>query len=196
MTAKHIDITIEQGATFTKKINWYGGGKMVREIENVVVGCPTQVEITAHGLPSIGKTPVYIQDVRGARNLNTKGREVLATYVDADTFTVDLSTQGQVYVAGTGCVHYILPKPLTDWTARMDIRDSLDDDVPLVSLVSPTDIVITVASAEISMTISAAVTAALDFDEGVYDLELEDASGNVTRLIEGDVAFTKEVTRP
>lgn len=196
MTAKHIDITIEQGATFNKKLNWYGGGKMIREIEGVTSGCPTNINISAHGLPTIGSTPIYIQNVRGARSLNTKGKEVLATYVDADNFTVPLNTQTETYVSGTGCIHYIIPKSLTDWTARMDIRDALDDTTPLVSLTSPTDIVITVATAEIQILIDAAVTAALDFDEGVYDLELEDASGNVTRLIEGEVAFTKEVTRP
>lgn len=196
MTAKYIDITIEQGATFKKKINWYGGGLMIREIESIASGCPTVITISAHGLPSVGKTPIYIQDVRGARNLNTKGKEVLATYLDADTFSVPLNTQNQVYLAGSGCVHYILPKALTSWTARMDVRDSLDDTVSLVSLVSPTDIVINTLNAEIEIIISAAVTAALDFDAGVYDLELEDASGNVTRLIEGNVAFTREVTRP
>jgi hypothetical protein len=196
MTAKHIDITIEQGATFVKRFNWYGGGKVVREIEGVDEGCPTTITVTAHNLPTTGSIPVYIEDVKGARSLNTKGREVLATYVDADTFTVDLSTLGESYKSGTGCVHYFVPKNLTDWIARMDVRDSLDDAIPLVSLVSPTDIVIDVATAQIEITISAAVTAALDFDEGVYDLELEDATGDVTRLIEGEVAFTKEVTRP
>jgi hypothetical protein len=197
MTAKHIDITIEQGTTFNKKINWYGGGLMIREIEGVTTGCPTDVNISAHGLPSIGKTPVIIDDVRGARNLNTKGKEVLATYLDADNFSVPINTQKQVYVTDTGCVHYILPKALTSWTARMDVRDCLDDTVTLVSLKSADgDIVINTVNAEIEIIIDAAVTAALDFDAGVYDLELEDASGNVTRLIEGNVAFTKEVTRP
>ena len=78
----------------------------------------------------------------------------------------------------------------------MDIRESLDDTTPLVSLTSPGDIVITTAPAEIEITIDAATTAALDFDEGVYDLELVDGSGNVTRLVEGNVTFIKEVTRP
>jgi hypothetical protein len=196
MTAKHIDITIEQGTTFNKKINWYGDGLMIREIETVASGCPTVIGISAHGLPSVGKTPIYIQDVRGARNLNTKGREVLATYIDADSFSVPLNTQNQTYVTGSGCVHYIVPKNLTSWTARMDIRDCVDDATPLVSLTSPADIVISIVNAEIQIIIDADVTAALDFDAGVYDLELEDASGNVTRLIEGNVAFTKEVTRP
>lgn len=196
MKAKRIDIEIEQGATFDKKINWYGGGKAVREIDSVVSGCPTRMTISAHGLPAGADTPIYIQGVKGARSLNTKGKEVLATYVDSNVFDVDIDTLGETYTTGTGCVHYFVPKALAGWTARMDIRDSLDDTTTLVSLVSPGDIVIDTVTAEIQMLIDAATTAALDFDEGVYDLELEDGSGNVTRLIEGEVAFVKEVTRP
>ena len=193
---KNIPIEIKQGATFDKKFNWYGGGKLVREIEAVAVGCPTRITVTAHGLPAGAETPIYIDDVKGATKLNTRGKEVLATYVDADNFDVDTYTRGKTYTSGTGCMHYFVPKNLISWTARMDIRDNLDDATTLVSLTSPSDIVINITTAEIQILISASVTAGLDFDEGVYDLELEDGSGNVTRLIEGNVAFIKEVTRP
>lgn len=193
---KNIPLEIKQGATFDKKINWYGGGLVIREIDSVTIGCPTRVNIAGHGLPTGAVTPVYIQDVKGARSLNTKGKEIEATYVDTDNFDVPTNTQGEVYTTGTGCVHYYAPKDLAGWTARMDIRDSIDDTATLVSLTSPTDIVINTSTAEIQILIDATVTAGLDFDEGVYDLELEDGSGNVTRLIEGNVAFIKEVTRP
>jgi hypothetical protein len=193
---KNIPIEIKQGATFRKKFNWYGGGLMIREIEGVDEGCPTTVTITAHGLPAGAKTPIYIQDVKGARSLNSGGKEVVATYVDADNFTVPAATRDETYKTGTGCAHWFLPKALTDWIARMDIRESIDDTTTLVSLTSPDDIIITVSTAEIEVVIDADVTAALDFDSGVYDLELEDSQGEVTRLIEGNVAFIKEVTRP
>jgi len=196
MRAKHIDLIIEQGATFIKKINWYGGGKVTREIDSVAVGCPTTVTINSHGLPAGADTPVYINNVKGARSLNSKAKEVLATYVDADSFTVDTSTLGETYTLGSGCVHYFVPKALTDWTARMDIRDELDDAITLVSLTSPDDIVINITTAEIQIIIAADVTAALDFTEAVYDLEMIDDSGVVTRLIEGNVTLIKEVTRP
>lgn len=196
MTAKKIDIIIEQGTTFSKKINWYGGGKVVREIDSVVVGCPTRMTISAHGLPAGADTPIYIKDVKGARSLNTKGKAVIATWVDTNSFDVDINTRNETYKTGTGCIHYFAPTSLTGYSARMDIRDSLDDTSTLVSLTSPSDIVLNTTTAEIEMIIADTVTAALDFDEGVYDLELVDGSGDVTRLIEGDVAFVKEVTRP
>jgi len=194
---KNVPITIKQGATFIKKFNWYGGGKVVKEIDDVTTGCPTRVTVAAHGLPAGADTPVYIEDVKGARSLNSKGKEVIATYVDASNFDVDTGTRGETYTAGTGCVHYFAPKTLTGWIARMDIREDIDDATPLVALTSAGgDIVINTTTAEIQITITATVTAALDFEEGVYDLELEDSSGNVTRLTEGVVTFIKEVTRP
>lgn len=193
---KNVPLEIKQGATFIKTINWYGGGKITREIDSVTVGCPTRITISAHLLPAGANTPIYIQDVKGARSLNTKNKEVIATYVDADNFDVDIGTRDETYTSGTGCIHYYAIKDLTSWIARMDIRDSIDDTTTLVSLVSPGDIVINTTTAEIQIIISATVTAAMDFDEGVYDLELEDDSGNVTRLMEGPVAFIKEVTRP
>ena len=196
MTAIRNDITIEQGTTFVKKWNWYGGGKVVREIDSVTTGCPTRVTVSAHGLPAGADTPVYIDDVKGARSLNSKGKEVIATYVDANSFNIDVGTRGETYTAGTGCLTYYAPKVLTSWTARMDIRDSIDATTTLVSLTSPSDIVINTATAEIQVIIAAAVTEALDFDAGVFDLEMVDSSGAVTRLIEGDVAFVREVTRP
>ena len=195
MTAKRDNIIIEQGATFIKVVNWYGGGKVIREIDDVTVGCPTRVTVAAHGMPANYDTPVFISEVRGARSLNSDGA-VLATYVDANNFDVEAHTRDEVYVADTGCVVYYAPKTLTSWIARMDIRENLDDTTTLVSLTSVGgDIVINTTTAQITITITATVTAALDFDEGVYDLELEDDSGNVTRLLYGDVAFNKEVTR-
>ena len=193
---KNVTLGINQGSTFDKKFNWYGGGRIFREIEDVTEGCPTRITITAHGLPSGADTPVYIEDVKGARSLNSGGKEVVATYVDVDNFDVDIGTRGESYKTGSGCIYYYVPKNLAGWTARMDIRDAIDDTTTLVSLTSPSDIVIDTATAEIQVIIAASVTAALDFDEGVYDLELEDGSGNVTRLLEGTITFSKEVTRP
>ena len=196
MTAKRADITIEQGTTFRKVWNWYGGGKVTREIDSVVVGCPTRITVAAHGLPAGEETPVYISDVKGARSLNTNGKEVLATYVNPNEFDVDTHTRNETYTAGTGCLVYYVSKDLTGWTARMDIRDAIDDTATLVSLNSADgDIVIDLTTAKITITIDADVTQALDFTDGVYDLELIDGDGAVTRLLYGDVALIKEVTR-
>ena len=48
---------------------------------------------------------------------------------------------------------------------------------------------------EMQITVTAATTAALDFNVGYWDLELRDNGGNVTKLLEGIVTLQKEVTR-
>ena len=191
-----LDLDIVQGATFSRGVHWYGGGKICKLIDDVAPGCPTLVTVTGHGLPSISDTPVFISHVKGATRLNTEPNQpVIATYVDADTFYVDSDTVAQTYESSTGLLTYFAPKDLTDWTARMHIREERDDTATIVELESPDDIDISAADALITINITDEATALYDFDEGVYDLELEDSAGDVTRLIEGSVTLCREVTR-
>lgn len=191
-----VDLTIIQGATFNKSFNWYGGGKVCKLVENLVPGCPTQITITAHGLPSLSDTPVFISHVKGATRANTKkNMSVLASYIDADNFYIDADTVAQEYEASTGLLTYFAPTDLTNYTARMHIREDVDSDTTILELVSPTNITISAADGRITITITDDVTAGLDFDYAVYDLELEDDTGVTTRLLAGDVELCKEVTR-
>lgn len=197
---KQENIEIIQGAQFVKTLHWYGGGKVYDTIDNVTVGHPTSITVTGHGLPSTSATPVSINGVKGtARVLNTGTKDcdmVLASYVDANTFTVPIATVGKLYTTGTGYIEWYQPKDLTNYTARMQIREDVDSTSTLVSLTSTGgDIAIVAADAKITITIATTVTAALDFETAVYDLELVDASGEATRILEGEVTLSKEVTR-
>jgi hypothetical protein len=196
MSTVRLDLVINQGETFTKALNWYGGGKVCKLIGSLTPGCPTLITINTHGLPSASDTPVFIQHVKGATRANTGTKQpALATYIDANSFYVDVDTVGQLYTPNTGLVTYFAPKNLTSWTARMHIREELEDTVTIDELVSPTDITISTNDAKITITIAASVTEDYDFDKAVYDLELVDAGGNVTRLVEGEIEFRREVTR-
>ena len=193
------DIPIIQGSQFQLGFHWYGGGLSCAEIEAVTVGCPTIITITGHGLPSLSPTPIRIRNVQGARNLNTGNKDcdmILATYIDADNFSVKIDTTLQRYKAGTGSIEWYMPKALTGWTAEMQLREKIDDVTPLVSLTSGAgDITISLPDARIVFTIPTVTTEGLDFNEGVYDLELIDPAGEATRLLEGKATLSKEVTR-
>lgn len=193
------DLYIKQGSIYEEGFHWYGGGIACADIDSVTVGCPTNVRVTGHGLPSLSDTPIYIRNVQGARALNTGKNEcdmVLATYADADNFTVKTDTGHQRYKAGSGSIEWYMPKPLTGWSARMQIREKLGDDTPLVSITSAAgDITISIPDARIVFTIDTATTEGLDFIEGVYDLELVNPAGEATRVLEGKVFLSKEVTR-
>lgn len=87
------------------------------------------------------------------------------------------------------------PIDLTGYTARMHIREDIDDATYIrESTTANGEIVLGGIAGTITFAISAEATAALTFDTGVYDLEL--VNGNdVTRLLRGDVTLSKEVTR-
>lgn len=196
MSTAKLDLQINQGETFIKAVNWYGGGKVCKKIEDLEPGCPTLITITDHGLPSVSETPIFIEHVKGATRANTGDKKpAIATYIDPNSFYADVDTVQQTYTASTGVVRYYAPKDLTGWTARMHIRTDVDATETIHTLVSPTDISISTNDAKITMNIAADVTAAFDFDSAVYDLELIDTLGNVTRLLEGEVELSREVTR-
>lgn len=89
------------------------------------------------------------------------------------------------------------PVDLTNYTARMQIRPNASSDVVYASLTSSpaAGITITAATGIVTMRMSATTTAALSWRDAVYDLELESSTGVVTRLIEGRVTLSREVTR-
>jgi hypothetical protein len=196
MSASKLNITIEQGATFSLGFNWYGAGKICKLIENLTPGCPTLVTITGHGLPSLSPTPVYISHVQGATRANNTKVPVKATYVDANSFYVGADTVDQTYKANTGLVTWFAATDLTGYIARMHIRESIDDATPVDDLTSAGgDITLSAPDGRIVVTIEDTVTATYEFDEAVYDLEVEDTNGVTTRLLYGTVTLSKEVTR-
>lgn len=86
------------------------------------------------------------------------------------------------------------PINLTNYTARMSIKDDYDG-AELLSLTTANQrLVLGGAAGTITFNVSATDTAALTFDEAIYDLELEDSGGVVERLVEGNVKLNRNVT--
>jgi hypothetical protein len=87
------------------------------------------------------------------------------------------------------------PYPLTDHTARMQVRRTIESTSPLITLTTENGrISINEPDGVITIVISAADTSALT-SSGVYDLEIIDDSGNVSRVIQGTFTLSLEVTR-
>lgn len=84
---------------------------------------------------------------------------------------------------------------LTGYTARMQIREKKSSTTKLLDISTSDYITLGGVAGTVVVEVPAATTAAMDFSRGVYDLELESSGGIVTRLLEGAVEFSKEVTR-
>jgi DUF4097 and DUF4098 domain-containing protein YvlB len=85
-------------------------------------------------------------------------------------------------------------RDLSAYTARMQVRRTTSSSTTLVELTTENGRIFLNSDGEISLSLSASETAALT-DEGVYDLEIEDSSGNVERVVEGSFNLDLEVTR-
>jgi hypothetical protein len=85
---------------------------------------------------------------------------------------------------------------LTGYTAALQIRDTYADSTTDLSLTSPSGgITITGATGTIAITATAVQTAAIAAGTYVYDLEITSSGGIVTRLIQGKISLSPQVTR-
>lgn len=87
-----------------------------------------------------------------------------------------------------------VPIDLTNYSAKMQIRESYDSTYATVSLDSTSGIVLGGAEGTIIISISASDTAKIFPKTYVFDLELKTGDA-VIRLIEGQFIVTPEVTR-
>jgi hypothetical protein len=87
------------------------------------------------------------------------------------------------------------PYDLTDHTARMQVRRTIDSSAILVSLTTENGrISIGGQEGRIVLSMTDEVTSTIT-SSGVYDLEIIDGDGNVSRVIEGLFTLSQEVTR-
>lgn len=85
---------------------------------------------------------------------------------------------------------------LTSYSARMQIRKTYASADTILELTEENGrITITPLDGRIDLLVDAEDTAELTFKDGVYDLEIESAGGEVTRILQGFVTLSLEVTR-
>jgi hypothetical protein len=99
-----------------------------------------------------------------------------------------------------------VPIDLTGYSGRMQIRSTIDSPTPIITLSSSLNADGTglnfsgsngttpPTSGSIGIYISAASSSAFTFTTAVYDLEIVSGS-RVTRILEGGVSLSREVTR-
>jgi hypothetical protein len=84
---------------------------------------------------------------------------------------------------------------LTGYTARLQARIDVDETDTILSLTTGAGITLGGAAGTISLDQTATQTAVLPKGEYVYDLELQSSGGIVTRLLQGELNISAEVTR-
>ena len=106
------------------------------------------------------------------------------------------ATYDKVLTWKTGTKAAAVPVDLTGCTARAQIRSEIDSPIVLLELTTENGrIHLGGPAGTIRILIDATTTAAIDWESGVYDLEIVFAGGRVDRRLAGSVSVSKEVTR-
>lgn len=88
------------------------------------------------------------------------------------------------------------PVNLSGYTARMQVRGTVSSADVLLSMTTENSrITLGGAAGTIDLDLTAADTAGITWRRGVYDLELVSSNGTVTRLLQGVITISREVTR-
>lgn len=202
MLPQTYNLTIRQGATFNALAYFYDGVQVVKAITAIGAAFPPVLTASAHGLPA-DEIPVRLIGIKGPTELNTSTDSsddnylVHAQRITTDTFSLpEADAAPSALYKGGGYLAYTPPKDITGWSARMQVRPSVDDTTVLLAL-SDTDGTLVLGGTEgsVEIVLEATATAALDFDTAVYDLELVDPTGTVVSLVTGTVTLSKEITR-
>jgi hypothetical protein len=80
---------------------------------------------------------------------------------------------------------------ITSYDAILHIREYASDVAEKVELTELSGITITGAAGQLDIVITATATGDLTFVSGVYQLDVDDGSGEVTRLMEGTVTVRR-----
>jgi hypothetical protein len=88
-----------------------------------------------------------------------------------------------------------LPINLTGFSSKMQLRTNHSDSVAVLSLSSGEGMTIDSLLGKISVHATATQTGAIAFGDYFYDLEITSSGGVVTRLIEGRISVSPQVTR-
>lgn len=193
MAPSKLNFKVYQGSTFSETLRWESATKVYVPITNITKTAPMVVIATDHGVPPNWRTK--ISGVQGMKEANTADY-VLATGVTPNTLTYN-SVNALNYTAYTsgGVLEYNQPVDLSQYTARMQIREKVSSATVIKELTSSAgDIVIDNTAKTITIKISAADTALFTFKSAVYSLELVNADV-VVPFIYGNLTLEVEVTR-
>lgn len=197
MTPAKINYKIYQGSTFKEVYRWESQTKQYANITAITKAAPCVVTAPGHTVP-VGWR-VRVTNAVGMKEINMTAEDsyYIATTISGDNVTLNQvnSTSYNTYTSG-GVLEWNFPIDLTGYTAKMQIRETVDSDTVIIELTHLNGgIVIDTSRYTITLTMTSAQTALFTFPTAVYSMELTDPSGNVNTFIQGNLTLIPEITR-
>lgn len=198
MTPAKINYKIYQGSTFKEVFRWESQTKQYANISAITKAAPCVITTTAnHTIPTGWR--VRVNGVVGMKEINMTAEDsyYIVTAVSNNTITLNqVNSAGYTTYTSGGVVEWNTPVPLTGFTAKMQIRETVDSSTVIAELTHLNGgITIDAANYTVTVTLTSTQTSAFTFPTAVYSLELTDANGDVTTFIQGNLTLIQEVTR-
>lgn len=194
-----LNLKIYQGGTFKETLRWESSTKKYVSITNISNTAPMTIT-TAPAIIFPAGWRFKVTNVTGMTEANCDADAYyIATSITPsggnNIITVNsVNSSGfKAFVSG-GVVEYNDPVDLTGFTASMQIKDKVGGVEMLSLTTANSGVAINTSLNTITINITAAQTALLDFSTAVYDLELVSAGGEVTKFASGSLSLVKEVT--
>lgn len=196
MQPAKINYRLYQGSTFQDVYRWESETKVYVPITNIQKSAPCIVTTqTPHNIPVGWRFRVV--GAGGMKEVNSSSDNYyIATNTTATTIEINQvnSLLYQAYTSG-GVVEYNQPVPIANFSARMQIRETVDSTEVLHQATTENgQILIDDQQKTIQVNILGNVTKDFNFSTAVYSIELYDGN-NVITFINGNITLIKEVTR-
>lgn len=145
-------VEVAAGETWADSFFWCESPFTYKTITAVERGWPTYITVPAHGVPADTSVPVFIQGAKGAASLNVNTTPHVAERSTDDVLVLlDVSTlDDPPYRTGSGVAKYMLPKDVSAFTPRGQIRRTVDSAV-----------LVEITASEVTLGVNGLVTIAL-----------------------------------
>src|SRR3990167_2191069 len=198
--------TITKGKTFQRIIRLESLPLVYKAITAITKAGPVAITSAGHGLVEGWRAAVI--SVGGMRQINAPSWSARASRwvprgsdfhkVTFSSSSIILlndvnSAEYDTYTSG-GYLVYYTQVSLASAEARFQVRATADATTALVSKDKTGGIAIDNTAKTITLTLTAADTAAYTFTSGVYELEFENSAGVVYQIRTGDITVEEEVT--
>jgi hypothetical protein len=197
MEPAKINYKIYQGTTFTQTFRWETETINYVNIAGITKAAPAVITTaTPHTLPVGWRFKVA--NVVGMKEINNTGDDFYICHGKTATTITCNTINSQAFNAYTsgGSISWNSPMPLTGYTGKMQVRETIDSTSVILELTTSNGgIIIDPVNYTISMLITSTQTAALNFSTAVYALELTAPGGDVNSFVRGNLTLVREVVR-
>lgn len=199
---KKLALTLRKGETVAIPLRIESSVLVYKAITAIAKSAP--VSITAEGHDLANGWDACVMNAKGMKQINAEENPPAdaefrpVTVVDADTVQFNsVNAAGYSTYTGGGQIVYYAPLELASYaSARMTVKDAVGGTVILSCTTSNARLELDSATDTLWVRMTAEDAALIEADEGVFDIELVTAAGEVKAVCsaESTITFLPEVT--